>query len=88
VPPDAYDLPAATYAVQIAALSDPGKAEHLRSRLALRFPDAFVSPLEAGAGRYYRVRLGPYPLRGVAVANAELVSRLGYPAVIVEDAPQ
>jgi len=88
VPPDAFVLPAATYAVQVAALSDPARAEHLRMRLAARFPEAFVSPLEAGAGRYYRVRLGPYPLRGVAVARAELVSRLGYPAVIVEDAPQ
>lgn len=88
VPPDAYDLPAATYAVQVAALSDPAKAEHLRTRLAERFPEAFVSPLAAGESRWYRVRLGPYPLRGVAVARAELVSRLGYPAVIVEDAPQ
>jgi rare lipoprotein A len=88
VPPEAHDLPAATYAVQVAALSDPAKAEHLRRRLALRFPDAFVSPLAATAGRYYRVRIGPYPLRGVAVAHAEMVSRLGYPAVIVEDAPQ
>jgi cell division septation protein DedD len=88
VPPDAYDLPAATYAVQVAALSDRAKAQHLRNRLAMRFPDTFVSPLEAGSSRYYRVRIGPYPLRGVAVARAEMVSRLGYPAVIVEDAPQ
>jgi cell division septation protein DedD len=69
----------------VAALSDPAKAEHLRQVLALRFPNAFVSPLAGDTGRYYRVRLGPYPLRGAAVAHAELVGRLGYPAVLVDE---
>jgi rare lipoprotein A len=76
-----------SYTVEIAALSDPGKAHHLREVLARRFPDAFVSPLQGAAGSYYRVRIGPYPLRTVALARAELVSRLGYPAIIVEDLP-
>ncbi len=79
------DLPAASYVVQVAALGDATKAEHLRRVLALRFPDAFVSELDGTDGRYYRVRIGPYPLRGVAVARAELVNRLGYPAIIVEE---
>ncbi len=83
--PAAGDLPSASYVIQVAALGDGEKAEHLRRVLAARFPDAFVSELDAGAGRYFRVRIGPYPLRGVAVARAELVARLGYPAIIVED---
>ncbi len=85
VPPVVRDLPSASYAVQVAALGDAGRAEHLRRVLAFRFPDAFVSPLEGPERRYYRVRIGPYPLRGVAVARAELVSRLGYAAIIVEE---
>jgi rare lipoprotein A len=85
VPPAARDLPAVQYAIQVAALTDADKAEHLRRVLAARFPDAFVSALEGADGRYYRVRIGPYPLRGVAVARAEQVSRLGYPAVIMEE---
>jgi hypothetical protein len=44
-----------------------------------------VSPLAAEARRYYRVRLGPYPGRGAAEAHAELVARLGYPAVLVDE---
>lgn len=87
VPPPTRDLPDSTFAVEVAALSDAERAEHLRRRLARRFPDTFVAPLEAGTARYYRVRLGPYPLRAVAVARAELVSRMGYAAFIVEETP-
>ena len=76
--------PAGEYAVLVATLSDAGKAEHLRSRIALKFSDAHVSPLEVGMDRYYRVRIGPYPTRGVAHARAELVNRFGYPAVITD----
>ncbi len=86
VPPPPRDLPTASYTIEIAALSDPGKAQHLRQVLATRFPDAFVSPLAGVGGSYYRVRIGPYPLRPAALERAEMVNRLGYPAVIVEEA--
>jgi len=76
--------PQGSFAVQVATLTDPGRAEHLRQVLGSRFPDARVRALSAGAGRYYQVVVGPYPVRGVAVARAELVNRLGYPAVILE----
>jgi rare lipoprotein A len=77
--------PAGSYAVLVATLSDAGKAEHLRSRIAIRFADAHVSPLDAPVGRYYRVRIGPYATRGIAVAQAERVERYGYPAVITDE---
>jgi rare lipoprotein A len=77
--------PAATaFAVLVATLSDPSKAEHLRSRIALKFPDAHVAPIDVGADRYYRVQIGPYARRPAAVSHAELVNRFGYPAVITE----
>jgi rare lipoprotein A len=87
VEPPPHDLPTGSYLVEIAALSDPAKAHHLRQVLAFRFPDAFVSPVEGASGSYYRVRIGPYPLRTAAVAHAEAVTRLGYPAIIVEEGP-
>ncbi len=77
--------PPGSYTVLVATLSDPGMAEHLRSRIAIKFADAHVSPLDGGVGRYYRVRIGPYPTRGVALAQAELVNRYGYPAVITDE---
>jgi rare lipoprotein A len=86
VPPAPNDLPAISYSVEVASLTDPGRADHLRGVLARRFPDAFVAPLRGVAGNYYRVRIGPYPLRAAALARAERVSRLGYPAIIMEEA--
>ena len=83
-PAPAHELPLTSYTVEVASLADAGKADHLRQVLARRFPDAFVSPLAAPRRRYYRVRIGPYALRTVAVAHAERVNRLGYPAIIVE----
>ena len=88
-PPQAAALPArepaGSYTVEVAALSDPDKAQHLRGVLASRFPDAFVTPLAGTTGHYYRVRLGPYPLRTAALERAERVTRLGYPAIIVDE---
>jgi len=77
--------PTGSYTVEVAALSDPDKAAHLRQVLAYRFPDAFVTPLAGTSGHYYRVRIGPYPLRTAALERAERVVRLGYPAVIIDE---
>src|SRR5262245_3127040 len=87
VPPPPRDLPTTAFTVEVASLASPDKAEHLRRVLSSRFPEAFVSPLAGSAGPSYRVRIGPYPLRAVALARAELVNRLGYPAVIVQEEP-
>jgi rare lipoprotein A len=86
VPSATNDLPATSYSVEVASLTDPDKAHHLRGILARRFPDAFVAPLAGSAGNYYRVRIGPYPLRSAALARAERVSQLGYPAIITQEA--
>lgn len=82
---DAPAPPAHRYFLLVATLSDPRKAEHLRSRLALKFPDAHVRPLDAGDARYHRVRVGPYASREAATARAALVTRYGYPAVLVQE---
>src|SRR2546425_11811248 len=79
------DVPTGSYTVEVAALSDPDKAEHPRHVLAYRFPDAFVTPLPGTSGHYYRVRIGPYPLRTAALERAGRVVRLGYPAIIVDE---
>jgi rare lipoprotein A len=83
--PPAPEPPASSYTIEVASLSDAGRAQHLRQVLARRFPDAFVMPLRGAAGSWYRVRIGPYPVRTAALARAEDVSRLGYPAIIVEE---
>jgi len=77
--------PPGNYTVLVATLSDAAKAEHLRSRIAMKFDDAHVRPINVGTDRLYRVKIGPYPNRGVALARAELVNRFGYPAVITDE---
>jgi rare lipoprotein A len=81
-PPEAGQLPRVAYAVQVAAFSDAAKAEHLRRVIATRFPDAYVSPV---GDEHHRVRIGPYPYRSVATSRATIITRLGYPAIVVEE---
>jgi rare lipoprotein A len=83
----ASSLPAVSYAVQVAALRDPRRADRLRAALARRFADTFVSRQETRGSHYYRVRIGPYAERGTALVRARLVTRLGLPAMIVEEDP-
>ena len=83
--PRAPEPPRGHFAVEIATLTDASRAAHLRGVIGRRFPEAHVAPLDAADGRYYRVRIGPYPARDVAMAQAEQVTRLGYPAILTED---
>jgi rare lipoprotein A len=78
--------PLGSWVVEVATLRDAVRAEHLRQVLSTRFPDAFVTRLVATEGEYHRVRIGPYAVRTHALAGAERLGRLGYPAIIVEDA--
>ncbi len=77
--------PPVRYLVQVASLADPARAQHLRRVLGTRFPDAHVALLDTDATRYYRVLMGPYALRAAAAARSEMMTRLGYPVVIMED---
>jgi rare lipoprotein A len=77
----------AQYVVQIGTFGDAARARALRDALATRFPEAHLSPLVTSAGRYVRVRLGPYDTRRTADARAAVVDRLGYPSVVMEAPP-
>lgn len=80
----AAPAPTRQWVVQIAAFGDPAKADHLRHVLASRFAEASVDPVDATGRRFYRVTVGAFPSREDAVARAERVNRLGYPAVLSE----
>ena len=74
------------YLVEVAVLRDPGLAARLRDVLARRFPDAQVAAAPVPGDGRYRVRLGPFREEDEARAHVEHVTRLGYPAALVEDA--
>jgi len=76
---------ARVYLVEVAVLRDPALAARLRDVLAGRFPDARVAAAPVPGDGRYRVRLGPFREEDEARAHAEHVTRLGYPASLVED---
>lgn len=79
------ELPAARYAVQVGAFADASNAERLRQQLAGSFEEVYVSTLESGSSRYYRVRLGRFDQRDHALSQARRAAALGLPAVVVEE---
>jgi rare lipoprotein A len=79
--------PPRTYVVEVGRLRDAALAARLRDVLAGRFPDARVAAAPAPGDGRYRVQLGPFQGEDEARAHAERVTRLGYPASLVEDLP-
>jgi len=79
--------PPRTYLVEVARLRDAALAERLRDVLAGRFPDARVAAAPLPGDGRYRVQLGPFRGEDEARAHAERVTRLGYPASLVETRP-
>jgi len=84
--PAPAEEPARVYLVEVAVLHDQGLAARLRDVLAGRFPDTQVAAARVPGDDRYRVRLGPFHEEEEARAHVEHVTRLGYPAALVEDA--
>jgi rare lipoprotein A len=81
-PPPAAD--ARVYLVEVARLRDAALAARLRDILAGRFPDAQVAAAPVPGDGRYCVQLGPFRGEDEARAHADRVTRLGYPAALVE----
>ncbi len=79
------EVTAVAYAVQVGAFADRVNAERLRTQLAQHFDNVYISPLDNGTSRFYRVRLGRFPEREDASVHARALAPFGLPAVIVED---
>jgi rare lipoprotein A len=73
------------YFVQVGSFSYAANAERLRARLSAYYPDVRIDPVEAGAGRFYRVRMGGFPSQREAEERARSASQVGLPVVIVEE---
>jgi rare lipoprotein A len=76
------------YCVQVGAFGEEDKARALRSRLAAKYDDVYISPVQTRLERMYRVRVGPYPERNRAETCAVELSELGFPAVVTEEPQQ
>jgi rare lipoprotein A len=73
------------YCVQVGAFSEEDKARALRTRLAPRYDDVYIVPVETRVDRMFRVRVGPYAERARAETRAVELSELGLHAVVTEE---
>jgi len=73
------------YAVQAGSFLDGEKAFALRSDLASRFADVYLSPFRTPDALYYRVRLGPFERRDDATVRAQTLFGRGFSAMVVEE---
>lgn len=72
------------FTVQVVSTRDRKEAEQVRSRLLGKRIGAFVSEVEEGGARWYRVRIGRYDDMASATAMADRVkNELGFPAAQV-----
>jgi rare lipoprotein A len=71
--------------VQVGSFADAGNARQVQQRLAAAYPDVHIETAEAGANRYYRVRMGAFMNRQEAENRAVRVASHGYSAVIITE---
>jgi len=71
--------------VQVGSFADPGNARLMQQRLAASYPDVRIETADAGANRYYRVRMGAFMNREDAQGRAVRIATLGYSAVIITE---
>jgi rare lipoprotein A len=73
------------YSVQVGAFNNRHNAEYVRRRLARQYADVRIEAVDAGAGHYYRVRMGKFATRAQAAERANDTGSIGYPMVIVSE---
>jgi DedD protein len=73
------------WVVQLGSFGDAANAERLASRVDAFGYDAAVSDVKASGKVMHRVRLGPYPTRGEAVAVTSSLSVHGFVAQVVQE---
>jgi rare lipoprotein A len=71
--------------VQVGSFADADNARAVQQRLAAAYPDVHIETAEAGANRYYRVRMGAFMNRQEAEGRALHVASFGYSAVIITE---
>jgi rare lipoprotein A len=76
---------AVAYAVQLGSYADAEQASALKARMAARYSDVYISPMNTGLKRYYLVRLGPFSRRAEALSRAEDAAHTGMRVIVVEE---
>jgi rare lipoprotein A len=74
------------YEVQVGAFEEYEAAQWVFEQLQERYPAAFIDPRDSPAGRYYRVRIGPFASEEQAEKVAKVLKRQGH-RIFVDEVP-
>ena len=66
------------YEVQAGAFEESAEAQKVLEAVHERFPEAYVAPRDGPAGKYYRVRVGPFATEEEAKQVAKVLQRDGH----------
>jgi DedD protein len=72
-----------SYLVQLAALTDPAKADALKAKLSANGINARFSKVETSKGEVTRVRMGPFASRAEADAALRKLAKAGVSGIVV-----
>jgi len=72
------------YTLQLGSFSQIENAQQLRDKLKGSYADISIVPLQAKDVTYYRVQLGSFSNRNAAEEQARLLSKSGFPVIIME----
>ena len=72
------------YTLQLGSFSQIENAQQLRDKLKGSYADVSIVPLQAKDVTYYRVQLGTFSNRNAAEEQARLLSKSGFPVIIME----
>jgi rare lipoprotein A len=72
------------YTLQLGSFSVLENARQLRDRVAAKFSDVAIVPLNTATSTFYRVQLGQFSSRSSAEEQARRVTQAGYSVVILE----
>jgi rare lipoprotein A len=74
------------YEVQVGAFEEYEAAQWVFEQLRERYLAAFIDPRDSPAGRYYRVRIGPFENEGQVEKVAKVLKRQGH-RIFVDEVP-
>lgn len=80
-PPTSKD----TWWLQIAALSDPKKADQIRARLVLLNLRASTQKIDSNGQPLYRIRVGPYKREDDALGDLDILTENDFNARLLKD---
>ena len=78
----AKDAPKEGFSVQLAAFADDKGANALANKLKRAAYPAYTEPLTTSKGTLWRVRVGPYPSREVAIDVRDKLKGEGYSGIV------